>query len=88
MEDMKIQSKFNENDKVWFYYYSENKFYEGTVKAVSSWDRYSGFRYDVEHNGDLRQFTESIEEKNLYASKQEIIDTAFVSESAVPQQES
>ena len=51
---MKITSKFDEGVSVWFLNHMSAadqacKFFEGTVTAVQSWDKWSGFRYDVSH---------------------------------------
>lgn len=76
---MKIESKFDVNDKVWFFNDADSKFYEGTITDVSNWDKWSGFRYEVKHEG-VNPINNSVAENRLYASKQEIMDNAFISE--------
>ena len=78
MNDMKLTVKFNVGDNVWFFEQNQVKFFEGTINDVQSWDKWSGFRYDVQHispNGEQMSF--NIEEKNLYASKNEILTNLF-----------
>lgn len=77
---MKLESKFDVNDKVWFYNDSDSKFYEGTVTAVNNWDSWSGFRYEVKHEGS-QTVNNSVQENKLFASKNEILENCFVEES-------
>ena len=76
--NMKLTSKFNAGDKVWFFESGQIKFFEGTIKEVQSWDKWSGFRYELNHinsNGETMNF--NIEEKNLYASKNDVMTKFF-----------
>ena len=80
MEDeMKIESMYDVNDKIWFYHDMDSKFYEGTITEIGNWDKWSGFRYDVKHEG-ATPITASVQESKLFASKQEIIENCFVEE--------
>ncbi len=77
---MKLETKVNVNDTVWFFLLTEDKvkFYEGTVQRILSWDNLSGFRYLIDHinpNGELRTY--DIQEKDIYKSKTEITSNAF-----------
>ena len=78
MDDMKLQTKFNEGDKVWYFNSMRNKFYEGTIKSVNNWDKWAGFRYEIEHISMMGKFTDTIEEGKIFVSKQEILNTCFV----------
>ena len=76
--DMKITSKFNEGDTVWFFEQGQVKFMEGTISSINSWDKWSGFRYEIQHvspNGDQMMYNP--EEKNIFASKNEILSNLF-----------
>ena len=77
---MKIESKYDVNDKIWFFNDSDSKFYEGTVTSISNWDQWSGFRYEVKHIGQ-QEINNSIQENRIFASKQEILENCFVEES-------
>lgn len=79
---MKLTSKYDEGKVVWFLHNvggdQPTKFYEGTVTSVQSWDKWSGFRYDITHigpDGIAQSF--NVEERNVYASKNEVLSTAF-----------
>lgn len=77
-DDMKITSKFNEGDAVWFFEPMKVKFMEGTISAVNSWDKWSGFRYEIQHiNPEGSQMSYNIEEKNIFTSKNEVLDGLF-----------
>ena len=76
--NMKLTSKFNAGDNIWFFESGRIKFFEGTIKEVQSWDKWSGFRYEITHitpEGESINF--NIEEKNLYSSKNDVITTFF-----------
>ena len=78
MNDMKITSKFNANDTVWFFEAGQVKFFEGLITDIQSWDKWGGFHYDIVHtdaNGNTMNY--NVEESRLYASKNEIITTLF-----------
>jgi len=75
---MKLTSKFNANDSVWFFDHGQTKFFEGTINDVQYWDKWNGFRYDISHiNPEGVQSNYNVEEDKIYASKNEIINTAF-----------
>jgi len=85
---MKITSKFNEGDTVWFFESGQVKFMEGVISSVNSWDKWSGFRYEIQHvNPDGNQMMYSAEEKNMFASKNEILANIF-EENGTPSQQS
>ena len=78
MDNMKITSKYNGGENVWFFEQGQVKFFEGTINEVQSWDKWSGFRYDVKHvNAEGQAMNYNVEESKLYASKDEILDTLF-----------
>lgn len=78
MADMKIQSKYNGGELVWFFEQGQVKFFEGTISEVQSWDKWTGFRYEVKHvNKDGQEMTYNVEESKLYTSKEEILETLF-----------
>jgi len=78
MDNMKITSKFNAGDSVWFFESGQIKFYEGTINEVQSWDKWSGFRYDVQHvNQEGVSTNYNVEENKLFASKNEILANLF-----------
>lgn len=77
---MKLETKANANDTVWFFLLTEDKvkFYEGTVQRILSWDDSLGFRYLIDHinpNGELRTY--DVQEKDVYKSKSEVTNNAF-----------
>lgn len=75
---MKITSKFNAGDNVWFFEQGLFKFFEGTVLEVQSWDKWNGFRYDVKHvNTEGVAQNYNVEENKLYTSKEEILTNLF-----------
>lgn len=77
-DDMEITSKFNEGDSVWFFEPMKVKFMEGTIDAVNSWDKWSGFRYEIRHiNPEGVQMSYNIEEKNIFTSKNDVLDGLF-----------
>jgi hypothetical protein len=80
MKDMNIQSNFDQGDKVWVYRNEDGKYYEGTVREVQSWDKWNGFRYEIVHNGE-EEISINAEEKFVFNSREEIINTRFVAES-------
>jgi len=76
--DMEITSKFNEGDAVWFFESMKVKFMEGTISTVNSWDKWSGFHYEIQHiNPEGMQMTYNIEEKNVFASKNDVLNGLF-----------
>lgn len=76
--DMKITSKFNEGDTIWFFEQGQVKFMEGVISSVNSWDKWAGFRYEIQHVAPSgNQMTYSAEEKNMFASKNEILANLF-----------
>ena len=77
---MRIESKYDVNDKVWFFNDSDSKFYEGTVMEINTWDQWSGFRYEIKHVG-TQEINISAQENRIFASKQEILENCFVEES-------
>jgi len=85
MKDMKLTSKFNAGDTVWFFEQGQVKFFEGTINDVQSWDKWSGFRYDITHIGqDGNSMNYNVEENKLYTSKNEILTTLFEENGQVP----
>lgn len=77
---MRLDSKVNANDNVWFFVLNDDKtkFFEGTVQKVMSWDDTFGFRYLIDHinpNGELKTY--EVQEKNVYKSKSEITNSVF-----------
>ena len=86
--DMKITSKFNEGDTVWFFESGQVKFMEGVVRSINSWDKWSAFHYEIEHidqSGNSMMY--GSEEKNLFASKNEVLTNIF-EENGTPSQQS
>lgn len=73
---MKLSTKFNENDSVWFLHHGEyERFMEGTIKSLKSWNKWVGFTYEVLHvtpEGDERLY--DADEINMYASKEEMLE--------------
>ena len=79
MPDMTITTKFNVEDKVWFYAPEHGKFVEGTITDIQSWDKWNDFRYVIDHElADESKIAFTIDEKNIYSTKNEILSTAFV----------
>ena len=79
--EMKIQSKYNGGEKIWFFEPGQVKFFEGTITDVQSWDKWGGFRYEIKHvYADGHEMLHNIEEKNLYDSKEQILETLFVAD--------
>ena len=77
-DDMKITSKFNEGDIVWFFEPMKVKFMEGTINSFNSWDKWSGFRYEIQHiNPEGNQIAYNVEEKHIFTSKDEVLDGLF-----------
>ena len=79
MESMNIQSTYDVNDRVWVFRNEDNKFYEGTIKEVQSWDKWNGFRYEVIHHS-TPEIMINVEEAKIFNSREEIINTRFVAE--------
>lgn len=78
MDNMKITSKYNGGENVWFFEQGLVKFFEGTINEVQSWDKWSGFHYDVKHvNAEGQTMNYNIEESRLYASQEEILANLF-----------
>lgn len=78
---MKLETKFNENDVVWFLHNDNNKvkFYEGKVLSINNWDKWMGFRYQIQHideNGTAMMY--DCDENNMYKTKSEITNSLFV----------
>jgi len=82
MESMNIQSTYDVDDKVWVFRNEDNKFYEGTIKEVQSWDKWNGFRYEVIHHSNP-EIMINVEEAKIFNSREEIINTRFVAEPVV-----
>ena len=77
-DDMKITSKFNEGDTIWFFEQGQVKFMEGVISSVNSWDKWSGFRYEIQHiNPEGNQMMYSCEERYIFTSKNEILADLF-----------
>ena len=74
-----LQTKFNEGDSVWVFRGEDCKFYEGTIKEIQSWDKWSGFRYQIQHHGES-DLDINAEEKFIFATKDEILANNFVAE--------
>ncbi len=89
-EDMKLTSKFDKGQVIWFFNNmggdnNRAKFLEGTITEVQSWDQWSGFRYNVTHidaNGASMSY--NAEEKNMYKSKEEVLENLFEENGTVP----
>ena len=78
MNDMKITSKYNVGDTVWFFESAQVKFFEGIISEVQSWDKWSGFRYNVKHVGqDGNEMDYNAEENKIFSSKNEILSNLF-----------
>ena len=76
---MKLESKFNENDAVWFFEPGSVKFMQGTIMSIQSWDKWMSFRYEIKHyNQEGQQMMYNIEEKNIFLTKEEILDGLFI----------
>lgn len=76
---MKLTSNYNVSDKIWFLY-QDGKFYEGSILDITSWDKWNSFRYDVHHHGANEDITHNIEERNIYPSKNAILENCLVYE--------
>ena len=75
---MTLESKFSENDVVWFFEPNSVKFMEGTVTSVHSWDKWMSFRYEIRHyNQEGVPMTYNIEEKNIFLTKEEVLNGLF-----------
>lgn len=83
--DMKLTSKFDKGQTVWFFNNigggAENsgaKFLEGTINEVQSWDQWVGFRYNVSHiNANGSTMSYMAEERNMYKTKEEVLENLF-----------
>ena len=76
---MKLESKFSENDVVWFFEPNSVKFMEGTITSVNSWDKWMSFRYEIKHfNDEGVPMMYNIEEKNIFLTKEEILNGLFL----------
>lgn len=76
---MKLESKFNENDVVWFFEPNGVKFMAGTITSINSWDKWMSFHYEIKHyNDEGIPMMYNIEEKNIFLTKEEILDGLFV----------
>ena len=90
---MKITSKFDEGASVWFLNHmgaadEACKFFEGTVTAVQSWDKWSGFRYDVSHiSPEGNQMSYNVMEKDMYKTKNDVLANAFEENGTLPETE-
>jgi len=77
-DDMKITSKFNEGDTIWFFEPGQVKFMEGVISSVNSWDKWGGFHYEIQHIDTTGvQMVYTSDEKNMFSSKNEIIANVF-----------
>lgn len=75
---MTITSTYSIGDKVWALG-EFGTYYECTIVEIASWDKWTGFRYEVQHNGiEQKYFT--VEERSILPSRQDIIDNKIVSE--------
>jgi len=86
---MKITSKFNEGDTVWFFDQGQVKFMEGVINAINHWDKWSGFHYEIQHvnpNGNQQMY--NAEEKNMFTSKNEVLENLFEENGTAPANES
>ena len=80
-KDMKIQSKYNGGEKIWFFEPGQVKFFEGTITDVQSWDKWGGFHYEIKHlDAEGQEMLYNVEENKLYDSKEQILDTLFVAD--------
>lgn len=85
-DDMKITSKFNEGDTIWFFESGQVKFMEGVISSVNSWDKWSGFRYEIQHvNAEGNEMMYNAEEKYIFTSKNEILANLFEENGTVNQ---
>ena len=76
---MTLESKFSENDVVWFFEPNSVKFMEGTITSVNSWDKWMSFRYEIKHfNDEGVPMMYNIEEKNIFLTKEEILNGLFL----------
>lgn len=81
--NMSIQSKFEVGDKVWAFSSDQVKFFEGTISEINSWDKWSGFRYEIRHKNAQDPNMPIIintDENNIFATQQEVINEKFVAE--------
>ena len=67
---MQITSKYNKNDKVWFY--NDHKYYEGIVLGINSWNEYDFFVYKIQHDSANESFVLYVNEHDIYASESDI----------------
>jgi len=75
---MTITSTYSIGDKVWALG-EFGTYYEGTITEIPSWDKWAGFRYEIQHNGvEPKHF--NVEEKSILSSRQDIIDNKIVPE--------
>ena len=68
---MQITSRFDINDKVWFYY--NGKYYEGVITEINSWNISDAFIYQICHDSlESTSFIMNIKESNIYALESDI----------------
>ena len=75
---MTLQTKFNVGDRVWKARQYSTCFYEYVIVGIPEWYDGSGFNYDVRHEDDNESFEERCNENDLYAYKEDILDSCFI----------
>jgi hypothetical protein len=84
---IKINFKFGVGDVVWFYEYETGKYLEGTITEAISWNKWDGWRIEVEHyNEKGEQVMYNVEESKLFLNKEEILMNLF-QENGTPKEE-
>ena len=73
---MQITSRFDINDKVWFY--RNKKYYEGIILAINSWNEYDTFIYRVQHDDLEESFTIFINERDIFGTESDIPQNVLV----------
>jgi hypothetical protein len=76
---MVVETKFNDGEQVWFY--ADGKFFYGKIQYAECWTQYDGWNYVIEYRDiDGEMQTWSANENDIYLTKQEVMERAFVSD--------
>lgn len=73
---MQLISKYNENDKVWFY--NNHKYYEGIILGINSWNEYDTFVYRIQYDSANESFMLYVNERDIYESESDIPQTELI----------
>ena len=76
---MEIRPKFNDGEQIWFS--ANGKFFIGTIQFAETWTKYDGWNYVVEYTDvDGEKQCWCANESDMYRSKSEVMEKAFMSE--------